>query len=491
MGSHFSQWGQELGSQIMHQITSVTARPMPEIAPIVVLPTTRAALSLLYPASTRPSFTMPEQAELVQSSLGVDHVLGVLPTGSGKTLAYFLPALMSPKALFVVVSPLNALTADLVRRTSETRIRAEQWRHQVKSSLDAQIIYASAHHAGTDEFYRFVNSHNYRLQRVFIEEAHHLYTSDGYRSCFRLFELLTRLGKPITFLSATIFPRSLPLLCKIMSIPVESIREIRATTSRPNIQYSVQFVKKPKDMMRELESKVAGITLSPDERGLIYCTRKADCRAISEALNIPFYVSDVVQGDGPVIARENDEEKTLHSSCWRAGETDSSRWMVATLCFGQGIDYPHVRWAIHYEVRNLMNFSQESGRVGRDGEPAYSHVIWSYLPPLDSGLEQDHEGVVDMRDFLTTKTCRRLPLGNFDNRRHSCIALKLALLCDNCSALATVRFFLYPFDFVLMRSIDPVHDHSPADAIRPASGQARCSLVVLRAARRSHRTEER
>jgi superfamily II DNA helicase RecQ len=399
---------------------SATQRP----TQISVHPSRRNILAALHPQIHNIQFTSPQQAELLEASMGGLHIFGVLPTGGGKSIAIFGPALIDPSCLIVAITPFIALTDDLDRRLSGTTIPGGKWR-SLTDPHSARIVLVSAHEAGSDDFVPWLFAVKSRLRRIVIDEAHHILLSLHYRPCFAFFHLMTQLGVPFTFLSATLMPISIPAICKAMSIPLSLTQVIRASTRRPNIQLNVIKVDR-QDIFTHVKNLFDSITLLPGEKGLIFCTTRDDCKTLAALLEIPYYI-------GPMDSEDHVKNNAIKSSLdhsWRSGETP---WLVCTMCFGQGIDEPSVRYVINVEARSLVNAFQEIGRAGRDGKPSFSYFFYSHLPSLSGITGDDHAGVLEMRNYLETNQCRQLTLGVFDEvRPHSCAAVANSQLCDMC-----------------------------------------------------------
>jgi superfamily II DNA helicase RecQ len=127
-----------------------------------------------------------------------------------------------------------------------------------------------------------------------------------------------------------------------------------------------------------------------------------------------------------------DKDEVLSS--WRNGKM---KVLVATTALGAGIDYDQVKLVVNYgKPRNILNFSQESGRGGRSLPIAYSTVFWNPRAAPERLLpDQDEIGVSAMTEYVEEKSCLRLCLGrNLDGGKETvtCIQDCIVALCGLC-----------------------------------------------------------
>ena len=378
------------------------------------------------------------QQSIIEEALQGDDLLIIMPTGGGKSLCYQLPALLQP-GLTLVVSPLIALMQDQVFALQDNGIGATflnstltfaETRSREASIINGKIklLYVAPERLMSKRFAAFLENINKTLEisAFAIDEAHCVSEwGHDFRPEYRQLSQLRQQYPdiPMMALTATATTRVREDIVQQLALKTPKIHI--ASFNRHNLYYEIK--PKSRGSYRQLLTQIR----SQKGSGIIYCLSRKMVDEISERLQ-----SDEIQAL-PYHAGMTDRARRENQTKFIR---DDVSIIVATIAFGMGIDKPDVRFVIHYDLpKNLESYYQESGRAGRDNEPATCTIFYSLgdLKKIEFIINQKsdvHEQKIarqqlrQMIDFAEGTDCRRTIIlryfgepfsGNCDN-------------CDNC-----------------------------------------------------------
>lgn len=313
----------------------------------------------------------PGQEAIVRDALAHRDVLAIMPTGGGKSLCFQLPAIMQP-GITLVVSPLIALMQDQVRQLQDNGIAATY----INSSLAASDLHARTAAAVRGDYKLlylaperllhpdFLGNVLPRLiarpglSAIVIDEAHCV--SEWGHDFRPEYRQLSQLRKrcpdvPMLAFTATATQRVRTDIVQQLAFKDPAIHV--ASFNRPNLRYAVR--PKSKHTYDELLARAR----ESDSAGIVYCLSRKRVDELSAKLR-----ADRISALPYHAGLEADERSRNQDAFIR----DDARIIVATIAFGMGINKPDVRWVVHYDLpRTLESYYQESGRAGRDGDPAH------------------------------------------------------------------------------------------------------------------------
>ena len=316
------------------------------------------------------------QEELINGILEGHDVLGIMPTGAGKSLCYQLPALML-EGITLVISPLISLMSDQVKALNQAGVHAAYinsslTENQIRMALSYasqgryKIIYVAPERLNTPRFLDFAC--NADISMLTVDEAHCIsqWGQDFRPSYLEIADFLTRLPRRpvVSAFTATATERVKNDI--VASLGLNNPVTMVTGFDRPNLFFRV--VTRKRGSQKD-NSIINYVKKHEDESGIIYCVTKKNVDNLYALLNEHGILA------GRYHAGLSNEERKQNQEDFTY---DRIRVMVATNAFGMGIDKSNVRYVLHYNMpQSLEYYYQEAGRAGRDGEEAECVLFFS------------------------------------------------------------------------------------------------------------------
>ncbi len=313
------------------------------------------------------------QLEIIEKLIAGEDLFVLMPTGSGKSICYQIPAMIR-EGLGLVISPLIALMQDQVQalrqigvraaclNSSLSAVQASTVEHQVLAG-ELDLLYVAPERLLSKAFGQFLRG--VPLALFAIDEAHcvsqwgHDFRPEylGITEVTRQFE-----GVPRVALTATADPQTRQGILTNLDLTEAAL--FISSFDRPNIRYRVALKHNDKQQLLSfLQSEHAGAA------GIVYVrTRK-------RADQIAAWLQERGVTALPYHAGLDQSLRLAHQQRFLREE---GLVMVATIAFGMGIDKPDVRFVAHLDLPSSVEaYYQETGRAGRDGQPADAWMVYS------------------------------------------------------------------------------------------------------------------
>ena len=397
--------------------------------------TNTTPLSLLNRIFGYPSFR-GRQEEIIHHVLGGGSCLVLMPTGGGKSLCFQIPAMLRP-GLGLVISPLIALMQDQVdalvqngvaaafyNSTLDGRQKNEIRRQAERGELD--LLYVAPETLNSPGFRDFIE--DLPLALIAVDEAHCVsqWGHDFRPEYLQITHLRDHFSSaPLLALTATADPQTQKEIRERLGLAQDPV--FSSSFDRPNIRYQITV----KDAGREQLLDFIRANHS-GQAGIVYVLSRTNTEEIAAWLSqkgvtaLPYHAG--LEAD----LRRKHQSRFLR---------EDGLVMVATIAFGMGIDKPNVRFVAHLGIpKSVEAYYQETGRAGRDGEPASAWMAYSLddvvkLRRMIEGGEGAEafkrlggQKLNAMLGLCETVSCRRQSLLSYFGEDHNgnCAG------CDNC-----------------------------------------------------------
>ncbi|MDO5628972.1 MAG: DNA helicase RecQ [Mobilicoccus sp.] len=359
-----------------------------------------------------------DQARVVQHLIDGGDALVLMPTGGGKSLCYQVPSLVRD-GTGVVVSPLIALMADQVDALAALGVKAgylnstqtpqeRRATEQAYLSGELDLLYLAPERLRVESTLQLLDDG--RIALFAIDEAHCVSQwGHDFRPDYLALSMLADRwpGVPRVALTATATRATHAEIAQRLSLT--GALHVVADFDRPNITYRIVAKNSPRaQLLAFLRGEHAG------DSGIVYCLSRKSVEQTAEFLT----------GEGipalPYHAGLDRDTRAHHQSRFLR---EDGIVMVATIAFGMGIDKPDVRFVAHLDLpKSVEGYYQETGRAGRDGQPATAWMTYGLADVVQQRrmIEQGEGDAAHRRlqgrhldamlALCETVTCRRADL---------------------------------------------------------------------------------
>ena len=335
------------------------------------------------------------QERIVERTIAGQDSVVLMPTGGGKSLCYQLPALVRP-GVGLVVSPLIALMHDQVEALRLLGVRASYWNStstaeqvaRVRADLergDLDLLYVAPERLLLPSFLDLLErvAEGPGLALFAIDEAHCVsqWGHDFRPEYLRLAEITDRFpGVPRIALTATADAVTRREIHERLGLT--GATEFVTSFDRPNIRYVVEEKGDVRAQLLRFLERGDGAQGFRGSAGIVYCQSRRRTEEFADFLRDNGFEAYAYHAGLAHDVRQDVQQRFRR---------EDGVIVVATIAFGMGIDKPDVRFIAHVDLpKSLEGYYQETGRAGRDGDPA---VAW-----MAYGLAD----VVQQRSFITS-----------------------------------------------------------------------------------------
>ncbi|RPF29229.1 ATP-dependent DNA helicase RecQ [Streptomyces sp. Ag109_G2-6] len=313
-----------------------------------------------------------EQQEIIEQLIGGGDALVLMPTGGGKSLCYQIPALVR-EGTGIVISPLIALMQDQVDALTALGVRAgflnstqdpyeRQAVEQAFLADELDLLYLAPERLRTEGTQRLLDRGKVSL--FAIDEAHCVAQwGHDFRPDYLALSMLHERWPKVPRIALTATATEATHAEIAARLGLQDARHFVASFDRPNIQYRIVPKDNPARQLLELIR-----TEHDGDAGVVYCLSRSSVGKTAAFLReqgidaVPYHAGMDARARAANQARFLREDGVV---------------VVATIAFGMGIDKPDVRFVAHLDLpKSVEGYYQETGRAGRDGEPATAWLAY-------------------------------------------------------------------------------------------------------------------